>query len=283
MTRTALGVQLGVNGVGPFGRRPEEDLPGVLAILADLGYDGAETHASAWYGGPAAVKDAFASAGLELAALHVFEAEAAAPDPRARLLGDLAAAGCPRIILTSHDKRTTQDFVLLAETLSSLAADASEHSISTYYHLHDFDFWPLLDQPRKRGVDLLRDRTDGALVSFNLDIYWAHVGGADPVELVRELARRCDYYHIRDGDALRSSPLGLGEVPVAQSLEAIAERGSATKWLVYEDPKPRLPPTALCRAAMDYLREQRFSGRASHRAPMRLVAGQRPQSGTPPR
>lgn len=268
-----LGVQLGVNGVGPFGRRPEEDLPGVLDILAELGYDGAETHPNAWYAGPVQVSGAFARAGLDLAALHVFETEASTSDLRARMLDDAATAGCPRIIVTSHDKRTRQDFLLLAELLEELAVDGRQLGISILYHLHDFDFWPLADRKAVRGVDVLLDRADPELLAFNLDIYWAHIGGVDPVAMITKLGDRCDYYHVRDGDALRSCPLGRGEIPLAESLEAIAKRSRKTKWLIYEDPKPQLPPAALCRAAKDYLRAQRFTGQASSPAPIRLVAG----------
>ena len=43
-------------------------------------------------------------------------------------------------------------------------------------------------------LDLLAAGTDAALVDFQIDIYWALVGGADPVALIRRLpggCRRC--------------------------------------------------------------------------------------------
>ncbi len=47
-------------------------------------------------------------AGLELAGLHVFEAEATAPESARQAARRPGCGGLPRIILTSHDKRTTR-------------------------------------------------------------------------------------------------------------------------------------------------------------------------------
>lgn len=257
----ALGVQLGINGAGPFGRRPEEDLPGVLEIVAKLGYDGAEIHPNAWYDGVAAVRRAFAETGLILAAVHVFEADIASADQCGRLLDGVAAAGGTRVILTAHDKRTEADFRLLAGELALLAQAGVDSGIAAYYHPHDADFRPLPDAPSRRGIDVVADTTDPAALRFNLDIYWIHVGGADPIEAIRHFGGRCDYYHVKDGDPRRSSPLGFGQVPVPECLTALHRPPAFVDWIVYEDPQPQLPPTALCRAAKDYLRGHGFTGR----------------------
>ena len=51
------------------------------------------------------------------------------------------------------------------------------------------------------GLELLLARTDPALVSFELDAYWAYKAGQDPVRLFERLPGRFSRCHLKNGTA----------------------------------------------------------------------------------
>jgi sugar phosphate isomerase/epimerase len=63
------------------------------------------------------------------------------------------------------------------------------------YHPHGFEF-----QPYKNGTlfDLMAAETQPAFVSFELDVFWAVHGGADPVKLLEKYGSRFELMHIKD-------------------------------------------------------------------------------------
>ena len=269
--RTRLGVQLGVHGVGPFGRRPEEDLPGVLAIVAGTGYDGVEFHPNVAYAGPAAIAGWLADAGLEAAGLHVFDDEVSDAASRGHLLELAVAAGCERLILTAHTllrsppgrtgaeaEPSADQFGQVAELLGQLGEAAAAAGLAASYHPHEIDFRPVKDAAG-RGLDVIL-RHIPASVSIVVDTYWAHLGGADPAKTLADLGERANNVHARDGKGRKTCPLGTGEVPLEPALRLLAGPGHRVSWLVYEDATPALPPTALCLSARRFLATAGFPG-----------------------
>ena len=72
------------------------------------------------------------------------------------------------------------------------------------YHPHGFEF-----QPWKEGTlfDLMVAETKPEFVSFELDVFWAVHGGADPVKLLQRYGRRFDLMHIKD--LRKGAPTGI--------------------------------------------------------------------------
>lgn len=248
------GVQLGMNGFGPFGWWPEEDLPRVLAVVRDTGFDGVEMMTNLLAQGDAAVNRALRDAGLTAAAVHVFLNEVAEPGALDRLLDTLQVLDCDRLIASAANNRTRANFERLAATLDELGDACRRRGMAMLFHPHHAEFEPVRDQPGIRGVELLRQLCDPGLVRWNVDFYWAYRGGADPVEVARRFAPVSGYYHVRDGDQRHGALLGEGDLDVPGYLRAVADAGLDGTWLVYEDPDPKLPPTELCRRTLDYVR-----------------------------
>ncbi len=82
------------------------------------------------------------------------------------------------------------------------------------YHLHGFEF-----QPFKDGTlfDLIALETKPEFVAFELDVFWAVHGGADPVKLLAKYGGRFELMHVKD---LRKGATGnlTGGAPDADSV-----------------------------------------------------------------
>lgn len=61
-------------------------------------------------------------------------------------------------------------------------------------------------------------------VFFELDVYWAHTAGLDPVRIVDELGSRVSMLHLKDGPAVHGQPmtaLGEGVVDIPSVIRAV--------------------------------------------------------------
>lgn len=82
-----------------------------------------------------------------------------------------------------------------------------------YYHNHYQEFQRFGDQT---VYELLMEHTDPALVSFELDTYWAYRGGADPIELFQRYPDRFILCHQKDFPADAARPLDMYDGTVAR-------------------------------------------------------------------
>lgn len=71
----------------------------------------------------------------------------------------------------------------------------SETGIKFTYHPHGYEF-----RPYEGGTlfDVIAKETDPKLVNFELDIFWAYDGGADPVKLMEQYPQRFPQMHLKD-------------------------------------------------------------------------------------
>lgn len=98
-----------------------------------------------------------------------------------------------------------------------------EHGITFAYHVHGYEFRPQGDGTL---MDYIIQNTDPEYVSFELDILWAHFGGADPVQLLKKYGDRWVLLHVKDlkkgtkkdmtglTDPENDVTLGTGEIDV---------------------------------------------------------------------
>jgi sugar phosphate isomerase/epimerase len=246
-----LGVQLGIYGYGPFGRQPEEDLAAVLGVLRSTGYDGAEIMTNVLQRGTDAIRAAFEDQGLKVAALHVFAEDIGDSSKTNNLLDVTLGIDCDRLIISSVVSADFAFYREMAARLNEVGACCTDQGLSLYYHPHSAEYQKFPNDSNVRGIDFLWHETDASLVKFNIDTYWAYRGGASPVQVINDFASRCDYYHIKDGDAVENCPLGEGKVGISDCLKALKDHWPA--WIVYEDANPKLPPNELCTVARNCL------------------------------
>ena len=152
------------------------------------------------------------------------------------------------------------DAARAVESFNAAGKTLREAGLTFFYHAHGFEF-----APADGGGTLFDEivaKTDPDAVKFQLDIFWAHHGSADPVALLKRYPTRFVSTHLKDmkrgternftGGAPddTSVALGSGEVPVKAALEAA--RDTSVEWHIIEEESPE--PEKNIPAGLAYLK-----------------------------
>ena len=95
--------------------------------------------------------------------------------------------------------------------------------IQLCYHHHSFEFAPLEDG-KTTGWEILVNEFDHELVKFEIDVFWAAIGGLDPVTVLNDLRGRVAQVHLKDLKAGTQRCWDEGAVPP----EAFKELGNGS-------------------------------------------------------
>jgi sugar phosphate isomerase/epimerase len=232
------------------------DLTGTIRQVAEAGYRAVEVA-----GLPSIEPDALASllrdAGLRAVAAH-HSIEEARRDPDA-LFDRLAALDCSRLVipaLPAADRTSVAAVRGVAEEIGRLAEVAAARGVRVAYHNHAFEF-DALD-----GTTVWEALTDALPpdVELELDVYWATIGGRDPIELIDRYADRIGLLHMKDvADTRRREDAapGDGTVPWARLVERADDAG--VEWYIVEQDEPR-DALAAIRRGREYLRRLAEAG-----------------------
>lgn len=240
-----------------------KDLPGTLKAVADLGFAGVEL----WPGDRRAEPSGrafaryLADVGLAAAGCHVSDEHLAGGDLD-RMAEFCAEVGAPIAVYSGGNLgRTADDYDRLAETLAAASARYRDRGLALGFHGEEEDMRPLADG--RNAVERIADALEPDVLTVQVDVYWAHVGGVDPVALIRRLGPRVVSLHLKDHLAPGSQPIvedgetwwtcevGEGVIDIAGATEAARE--SARWWLVEQD-HCRRPPLESLRLSLDNLR-----------------------------
>ncbi|HEX6867826.1 MAG TPA: sugar phosphate isomerase/epimerase [Candidatus Limnocylindrales bacterium] len=225
------------------------DLPGTLGAVAEAGYRFVEV-AGMPEASAGSLSTLLSDAGLGAIAIHAgIEALRADPDAVA---DRLAALGTTRLIvpwMPAEDRRSADDVRRFADELTRFAALLAPRGVHLGYHNHAFEFEEL-----GGGTiwDVLLDGL-GPDVELEIDVYWATVGGRDPVTLIGEVADRVRLLHMKDLVAdpdPRDGPAGQGSLDFPSIVAA--GRGAGVEWYIAEQDHPRSPLDDVA-AAYSYL------------------------------
>jgi sugar phosphate isomerase/epimerase len=227
-----------------------KDLPGTLQAVAAAGYRAVEL-AGLPDLAPGRLADLLAGAGLRAVASH--EAIEHLRDDADAVMARLEAVGCTRVVvpwLPEVERGTVDDVRRFAAGLGELARRLAGRGLTLGYHNHAFEFAPL------EGTTVW-DVLLGELpveVEIELDVYWASVGGRDPVAEIHAVADRVRMLHLKDrapGPDARDLPAGEGILPFDRIIEA--GRAVGVAWYVAEQDHPADPLADIASAAR-YLR-----------------------------
>lgn len=169
----AIGVQLYTL------RTVMDDPPATLAALADLGYR--EVELAGIYGlTPAAFRAILDDAGLRAPSTHV-PLERLEGDAFSALLDEAETLGNEWLIVPSLPRESYQadGFRQVADALNRAGETARGRGMGVGFHNHDGEFMDVGDG--ETGLGLMLAGTDPALVSFQLDLFWATHAGQDPL------------------------------------------------------------------------------------------------------
>ena len=121
---------------------------------------------------------------------------------------------------------TTTTVATTADNYNKIGEALAANGVKFYFHNHQTEWAPLLDDPTKSGYLELIRRTDPRFVFFQMDILWAYVGqhmfgrfftaGLDPVAVVTAARDRFPLFHVKDGVRNQASPQGYDMTDVGQ-------------------------------------------------------------------
>ena len=207
-----------------------DGIEAVLDRLGSIGYAGVETAGLQGLSGEQ-FRTALDSAGLRAASAHIgYEGR----DAFRAALEAHAPLGVDTVIVpfAAPDEFKTSDGVAkLAERLNRANGIAHEFGVALGYHNH---YWELQHSYTGRNALVhLFDLLEPTIVA-EIDIYWARVGGADPVELLQTLAPRVTRVHVKDGPAVSPdqpmTAVGQGTL----NIPTILETATDTQWHIVE-------------------------------------------------
>jgi sugar phosphate isomerase/epimerase len=225
-----------------------KDLPGTLAKVRGLGFREVEG-AGLWGHTAADLRSALDAANLHCRSTHMgFER---LRDDLPGALEEAKALGatwvvCPWI---PHGSAFTRDDALKsAEAFNRIGGDAQTAGLRFAYHCHGYEF-----TPSSEGTlfDTLAGATDAARVMFQVDVFHAFHGGADPARLIKRYAGRVPSLHLKDlkkgapvkvGQAIAQAdvdvPLGAGQLDLPSILRAAMKAGTSMYYIEDESPDP---------------------------------------------
>jgi sugar phosphate isomerase/epimerase len=244
---TSLGAPLGLQ-LWSLREYLPKDLAGTLAKVRAMGFREVEG-AGIWGRTAAEIRQAMDAAGLRCQSTHVgYE----------RLRDDLHGAFaetrdfgatwivCPWI---PHEDRVTREITLAAADLfNRVGRAAAAEGLRFAYHCHGYEFVP---SPEGTLFDTLAGATDPKQVEFQMDVFHAFYGGADPARLIEQHAPRVSSLHLKDlkkgapvtaGTAVGTPdidvPVGSGQLDMRAVLAAARKAGTAIYYLEDESADP---------------------------------------------
>jgi sugar phosphate isomerase/epimerase len=97
--------------------------------------------------------------------------------------------------MPSERGRDAAAYERFADQLNRAGEQGRKAGVTVGYHNHGFEFAPLPDG--RRPIDILFERLDPALVTLELDVFWAAITGADPVQLIQAHAKQIKLLHLK--------------------------------------------------------------------------------------
>ena len=123
-----------------------------------------------------------------------------------------------------------------------IARQLKEHGLQWIYHNHKFEFEKFAG--KRLGMDVLLEDTDQEAFGFELDLYWVHAGGANPIDWIRKVKGRMSVVHLKDMAILNNeqiyAEIGEGNMNYGDLIQACRETG--VEWFVVEQDECRRDP-----------------------------------------
>ena len=122
----------------------------------------------------------------------------------------------------------------------------AENGITFCYHPHGYEFQPYGDGTL---LDYIIEKTNPEHVSMEMDVFWVHFGGGDPIALLKKYPERWKLMHLKDmkkgikkdltggTNVEYNVPLGQGEVDIAGILKEGRKVGIAHYFIEDESSK----------------------------------------------
>ena len=206
---------------------------------------------------PERLAESLARHGLAVVSIHGDLPTPSNIEPWAELAG---ACRCPKIIWHGWPRDPRFDSLAglrdLVSACNEAAAIARDHGLQFGMHNHWWEFEPVEGE---RPIRLLHESLHPDIF-WQLDVYWAQTGGADPAAVLAELGPRIGSLHLKDGPAVHGEPmtaLGRGVVDIPRILRALTR---PVDWVIELD-ECATDPLEAARESLAYLESLRVHPR----------------------
>lgn len=146
--------------------------------------------------------------------------------PSLKSIVDAAAeAGLKHLVfgyIGKGHRETADQYKAHAETSNKLGEMCNAANIKLCYHNHSFEFAKI--DGETTGFDLFMKHFENDKCKFELDVFWAQIGGWDALETLDKLKDRVSQVHLKDLKKDTGVILDEGKVPK----EAFKELGNGT-------------------------------------------------------
>jgi len=124
-------------------------------------------------------------------------------------------------------QKSLDNFKAFADEFNACGEIAKKHGLRFAYHNHDYSFKPM------EGVvpqDLMIERTNPAIVDFEMDMYWTVAAGVSPIAYMKKYPNRFKLVHVKDMSRLangehESCIVGKGTIDYKSLLPQVSKLG----------------------------------------------------------
>ena len=202
------------------------DFDATLAEVAKAGYPGVE------FAGFQGLSAAEVRGLLDKHGLKAFSAHIPIDQFRTDIDGVIAdlqtiGAGWGIVPWIAPESRTPEAFARLGEEFNTFGTALQGAGLKFGYHNHNFEFEQKADSGKTIWESLI-SATEPGVVSFELDAFWAEVGGYDAAEVIRATPDRIRLIHLKDAsreDPRKDVPFGKGVLDWGAILSAARDAG----------------------------------------------------------
>jgi sugar phosphate isomerase/epimerase len=211
---------------------PDPDLLSVIPILAGFGYAGVElVGADLGRHDVESVSKALDDWGMVASSAHLGLGQSGLDE---HALDDLQTLGVDTVVvpfLPPDDFADLDAVSRAAVKLNRAAQQVAGRGLAFAYHNHFWELQSVIDD--KPALLHLFDQAD-PMVSSELDVYWAQVGGADPASLLGGLGDRAQLLHVKDGPANRPEEAMVAVGSGSVDIPAVLKANGAVRWHIVE-------------------------------------------------
>ena len=232
----------------------QRDLPGTLARVAGIGYQ--EVEFAGYFNRSATeIRDLLKMNGLTAPSSHLAITEIEA-NPQ-KTFDDAKTIGHEWLTVPSLPGRlsTVDDWKMMAQRFNRAATGVKAAGFRFAFHNHNAEF-------RKIGsvvpFDILVSETDPALVSFEMDLYWAVNAGVDPLDYFNRFPGRFRMVHVKDSMGApdhKMVDVGAGTIDFKRIFAQSAKAGIEHYFVEHDQPANPMESIA---ASYKYLRALEF-------------------------
>jgi sugar phosphate isomerase/epimerase len=239
------------------------DIPGAIAKVAKMGYKFVEPAGykdGKLYGmEPAAFKALCEKNGLKVLSSHCGQALPDSAGMAATMawwdasIEAHAAAGTIFLVqpfMGASAYRSLDTLKLYCNYFNAIGEKCKAKGIQFGYHNHDREFSTKIDG--QTVYDFMLANTDPSKVTFEMDLYWTVVGGANPVDYFNKYPGRFQLWHIKDKKEVGAS----GMMDFKSYWENAAKSGM--QYGIVENEEYDFDEFTSCQKSVEWLNKQPF-------------------------